>query len=146
MSEDIRVLKVASCPSLSSRSTLTYQIGCKGEEVFLSLQGNSSGGMFSDEWIRLDLFELTKDESISARSIHKHYQGKSINSAGFMMAVLKDLGLIQPLEVKSRTYKRCNPAQFKVAMQALMEAEVMPETQEEPNPISLRKKGRKTHE
>jgi hypothetical protein len=122
----MNIIKVASCPSLSNRSTLTYHIGRKGEEIYISLQGNSSGGMFSKDWIDLDRFELFKDEPISARSIHEHFQGKSINTAGFLMAVLKDLGLIQPLEEKSRTYKRCDPSPFKAAMVALSE-EATPE-------------------
>jgi hypothetical protein len=126
MTEEIRILKVASCPSLSKRSTLTYRIGREGEEIYISLQANSSGGMFSKDWIDLDRFELSKEEPISARSIHEHFQGKSINTAGFLMVVLKDLGLIQPIEDKSRTYKRCDPSPFKEAVQALSE-EATPE-------------------
>ena len=73
MNDEISILKVASCPSLSGRSILTYHIGCNGKEIYIQLQGNSSGGMFSKEWIGLDRFELSKEEPITARSIHEYF-------------------------------------------------------------------------
>ena len=144
MIEEIRILKVASCLSLSSRSTLTYHIGCNGKEIYIRLQGNSSGGMFSKEWIGLDRFELSKEQPITARSIHEYFHHKSINTSGFLMAVLKSESLIKPMEEKSRTYRRCDPTAFKTAIQALIDSDS--EVSLEPTapaPPSPKKKGRK---
>jgi hypothetical protein len=49
---DMRVLKTATCKTLSGKSTLTYQIGCTPESIIhLRISKNSGGGFFSDEWI-----------------------------------------------------------------------------------------------
>ena len=53
----IRVLKIASCPSLSGKSTLTYHVGCDAgtgaSEICFRVFGNSGGGLFSNEWVKL---------------------------------------------------------------------------------------------
>ena len=43
--EEIKVIKTASCQSLSGRSTLTYEIGCGASAVFLRLICNSGKGI-----------------------------------------------------------------------------------------------------
>ena len=40
--EEIKILKAASCPSLSGRSELTGEIGCKGDKsIFIRLTENT---------------------------------------------------------------------------------------------------------
>ena len=46
----IRVLKNDSCPSLTARSTLGYQLGLKDKsELYLRLVSNTGSGFFSKE-------------------------------------------------------------------------------------------------
>lgn len=43
---EVRLLKIATCPSLSGRSTLTYQVFCSRaeSEVFIRVTQNSGNG------------------------------------------------------------------------------------------------------
>ena len=51
----MKVLKTATCPTLSGKSRLTYQIGINPDSiVHLRISKNDGGGFFSDEWIALD--------------------------------------------------------------------------------------------
>ena len=46
------ILKTASCPSLSGKSTLTYNIGTNANaEIQFQLMANDGGGYFNDDWI-----------------------------------------------------------------------------------------------
>jgi hypothetical protein len=46
----IRLLKVASCPNNSGKSTLTYHVSCTSDnEIHLRITGNTGGGCFSPE-------------------------------------------------------------------------------------------------
>jgi hypothetical protein len=51
----MRILRIATCPSLSGRSELTYHVGCNRETNAISfrLWENSSSGMFSNTWFSL---------------------------------------------------------------------------------------------
>jgi hypothetical protein len=49
---DMRVLKTATCKTLSSKSTLTYQIGCLPDSsIHLRISDNSAAGCYSREWV-----------------------------------------------------------------------------------------------
>lgn len=124
MNEEIRVLKIGSCESLSGRSSLTYQIGSKGEEVYIRLVENSSRGLFSKEWLPIKEIKISADVPFAASSLRDLFKGKSINTPGFMVAVLRAETLIKNTEDKSRTYMGCDPMPFHSAMEELMKAEV----------------------
>jgi hypothetical protein len=143
--EEIRIVKVASCPSLSGRSTLTYHIGSKDTEIYIRIFENSEGGLFSKDWVSMDLIELSTETPITSSSLQGLFKGKSSNSPGFIMAVLKKEGLIKSPVGKSRNYMCNDPAPFKAAIVALMESEVvLEEAPETPVPTPPRqKKGRK---
>ncbi len=118
------ILKTGSCPSLSGKSTLTYHIGHKDKEVYLSLAENSKSGVLSREWISLRLMEellAAEQFSFTSRtsSLHTLYNGHSINSGGFMLAVLLKEGLVTYAEGKSRKYCRCESSTFYAAIQDL---------------------------
>ena len=51
-SAEVRVLRAATCPSLSGKSTLTYELGCDGASALqLRIAKNSGRGMFSTAWV-----------------------------------------------------------------------------------------------
>lgn len=96
---DIRVLLVETCPSLSQRSTLTFQIGVQaGDVVVIRLVANSAKGYFSKDWVSWPDVQalLTDAESLTCMTLHPLYMGQSINSCGFLLAVLRHLGVVQP--------------------------------------------------
>ena len=119
----MRILKIGSCPSLSGKSTLTYHIGHNGEEVHFRLVENSKPGVLSKEWISLQQMLASEEHSFTSRtsSLHTLYKGNSINSVGFMLAVLLREGLVDYNEGKKRSYCRCDPSGFNVAIQEFIE-------------------------
>jgi hypothetical protein len=128
--EEIRVLKMGVCPSLSGRSDLTYEIGCNSDKaIFIRLKGNTGSGMFSKAWVPLTQIALSlsaDDKPITSSTIRSLYTG-SANSVGFLLAVLKDLGLIKNIDENSRGYTRTDPKKFTAEMHALIEKEAKPQ-------------------
>ncbi len=109
------------CPSISGRSTLTYAIGRHKDTVELHLRivENSGKGMWFDGWASgkdIDAIVKGQDE-LTAKSFHALHPGKSINTGGFVLAVLKDLGLIRANEENTRLHEHVPATTFeKVAM------------------------------
>lgn len=86
------------CESLSGRSTLTYAIGRHPDgTLHLRLIGNSGGGMFCDEYVpgaEIDAVVVGHTE-LTSKSFQVLKPGRSTNTAGFVMAAIKSLGLIR---------------------------------------------------
>ena len=54
VTQDIRILKIGSCESVSRKSTLTYHVGCMADgEIHLRIYANTAAGFFSQEWLPL---------------------------------------------------------------------------------------------
>lgn len=128
--EEIIILKTASCPSLSERSTLTYEIGGKSDKsIYIRLKENDGAGMFSKEWqslAQIDLLLSADDKPITSKSMQPIFSG-SVNSAGFLLAVLKDVGLIKNIDENSRGYIRTDPQKFMSEIHALLENAEVPQ-------------------
>jgi hypothetical protein len=121
---DIRVLKAGSCPSLSGKSKLGYEIGCNpAAEIYLRIAKNSGKGYYSGAWVAWDKLHQVLGKPggkpITFNTLGPIFQGKSINTAGFLLAVLKHEGLVQPSEAYRRCYERLDPATFLGEIQAL---------------------------
>jgi hypothetical protein len=131
-SEDIsmRVLKTATCKTLSGKSTLTYQLGCNSDaEIHLRITKNSGGGFFSDEWIAFDdvyqiLKKRSEDSPIMSHFISPLLKGKSSNTSGFIMAALTHLKLLRPLPKKKRLHELLDPGPFLDTVEKLMSSDV----------------------
>ena len=93
----VRILKVSTCPSLSGRSDLTYHVGCIDEAIQLRVYQNSGKGYFNQEWIAFSHIRdaLNSQAEITAATLRPIIVGKSVNTASFFLAVLRNLGLIQ---------------------------------------------------
>ena len=51
-STEVRVLRAATCPSLSGKSKLTYELGCDDKAgLQLRIAKNSGTGYFSTSWV-----------------------------------------------------------------------------------------------
>lgn len=104
---NIRVLLVEACPSLSHRSTLAFQVGVRSDDALtLRLVANSAKGRFADDWVAWpDLAEvLQTEEALTCSTLQPLFAGKSINTGGFMLAVLRHLGVVQVGPEGSRSY------------------------------------------
>ena len=130
---DMRVLKTATCKTLSGKSTLTYRIGCLPDStVHLRIAKNDGGGYFSDEWIAFEAVqEALKDDAegaaITSIRLTPLFKGKSVNTPSFLLAVLKHLKLVRPMQGKRRHHERLDPGPFLDTVEKLMsDAEVKP--------------------
>jgi hypothetical protein len=88
--EEIKVIKTASCPSLSERSTISYEIGSKGDRQYIRLSGNSAGGLYSKDWISVSEINklLAGSPKLTSKTLQPLYDGKSSNSPGFLLACI----------------------------------------------------------
>ena len=104
----IQVLKEATCPTSSGKSTLGYQIGADNTEaIHLKVSSNDGGGFFSNEWVALADIQTAlqtwpEDQGITSMTFRKIFRGKSANTPGFLIAILVAAGLLEPMEGKSR--------------------------------------------
>lgn len=127
----IRILKIGTCPSLSGNSTLTYHLGCTEDaEIMFRVYANSAAGFFSNEWISMNSIQqvsntIPLDKPITSfLLLNTIYIGRSQNSPGFMLAVLKSEGLVVPVEGNERVYLRTDGIEFFAEVKALMESGV----------------------
>ena len=123
---DMRVLKTATCKTLSGKSTLTYQIGAMPDStVHLRISKNSGGGYFSDEWVSLDdilrvLKDRPRESPVMSHFLTRILKGKSANTSGFILAVLTHLKLSRPLPKKKRVHELLDPGPFLNQVEKLM--------------------------
>ena len=123
---EIRILKTASCPSLSGKSNLTFNIGCNAAgEVHFKVAGNDGGGYFNDDWVAQSSIQAVLDRlptgsPITSATFRSIYPSKSTNSPGFLAAVLRDIGLLQPSKDKPRCYELGSPNEFISEVNALL--------------------------
>jgi len=75
----IKIIKTKQCPSLSGKTTLTYQIGRLEQKIYLRLKENSNGGFFCKEWITVEHLRAEDQKPISSDSIQALFKGKSAN-------------------------------------------------------------------
>ena len=122
----IRVIKSDTCPSLSGRSTLTYHVGVSPESVIsIRVFANSGGGFFNRDWIEFNTLQKVLEKRSGANPITSSafgelFPGKSVNTTGFLLAVLKHMALVKPLPDKPRCYEFVDPGPWLAEMEALM--------------------------
>ena len=117
--ETTRVLKTGSCPSLSGKSKLSYEIGAGPDSgICMRITKNSGAGMFGKGWVELErVHKLVNDKPITSTTLAPLFKGGSANSAGFLLAVMKQEGLVQ---ASGRAYERLNGKAFFAEIHKLM--------------------------
>lgn len=124
----IRILKSATCPTLSGRSTLTYEIGCTTDSVtVIRLKSNSGGGIFNRNWIELAVIRSLLDEHPEDKQVMSNLllplcKGRSVNSSPFLFAVLIAEGLVAASVGKPVIYHKGDTGKFFAEVDALIAA------------------------
>lgn len=146
----MRILKIKDCASLSGRSDLTYHLGCNETgEIHIRLFGNTGKGFYSKDWTAVTLIDVllqqgSEDKPITSGSMQALFDGKSVNTAGFILAVLKSEGLIQTTPDSLRHYERLDPAAWQAGIQELIDSGVsLSELKLPPAPEVLKKGSKK---
>jgi len=123
-----RIIKIATYLTCSGKATLTYHFGCnEDKQVYIRIVANSGGGFFSDEWIKLADILATLEGApfpVTSFPLIKLFIGKSVNTPGFLLAVLKHEGLVKLLEGKIRGYEKIDPAPFMDEVNKLVSSDV----------------------
>ena len=107
----IKILKNDTCPSISGKSTLKYQIGCDADDaILLRITGSSGGGFFSNEWISFEkiralLEEHPAEKPITSIVLYPLFRGKSVNTPSFLLAALVHEKLLRPMKGKQRCHE-----------------------------------------
>jgi hypothetical protein len=146
--DPIRTLKTASCASLSDRSTLTYKIGFNPEGVIqFRVCGNTGSGFYNDEWVSLqdvqDVVDGVPDGiAITSSTFRSIYAGKSNNSSGFLLAVMKHLGLATSHTGSQRGYVFLDTVDF-IAEMGVLIAELPPLEVVKKSTLHLKAKAKK---
>ena len=124
------LLKIGRCQTVSGKSTLTYHVGCTPESVIeLRLYGNSGNGFLNQDWIPWTAIQERLEPQLGATSftsqvLHSLFSGKSLNSPGFLMAVLKAEGVVRVSTVKRRCYEPVKDSGFLTEIERLMASSV----------------------
>jgi len=103
----MEVIKTEQCPSVSGKSTLTYNIGRTDKsETQLRIFSNTGAGFFSDEWVPLKSIEeaIGKGGHFTSTALKPIIKGKFINTAAFMLAVLLHEGFVKKSTAEKRSY------------------------------------------
>ena len=104
----MKTIKERSCPGLSGNNTLTYEIGMENDESFwLRLVKSSGGGFLCKDWVAMATVIDTLRQApvpFTSYELHKLFAGKSVNTLGFVMAVLKHEGLVTPAPDKQQAF------------------------------------------
>ena len=120
--DPIEVICTGTCESLSGRSDLSFAIGRHTEDgtLLLAITGNSGGGMWCKDWCSAsDIQDAVLGESgLTAKSFHQLHAGRSINTGGFILAALKELGLIRASEQNSRLHEHSPSSTFEKVVSA----------------------------
>mgnify|MGYP000856101061 CR=1 FL=1 len=126
----LRILKVGRCPTVSGKSTLTYHVGCTAESAIqIRLYANSGNGFLNQDWIPWTAIQerlkpQSGESTFTSQVLHALFRGKSLNSPGFLMAVLKAEGVVKPSTVKRRCYEATKDARFLAEIERLMASAV----------------------
>ena len=124
----MRILKIASCPTSSGKTSLTYHISCTTDkDIQFRIVANTGGGLFSPEWISLSAILPAFEQApfpLTSFPLINLYQGKSTNTPAFLMAALKNEGLVRNLEGKVRGYEIVDSKLFLDEMNALMALDI----------------------
>lgn len=122
--DPIEVIHSGTCESLSGCSDLTFAIGRYTEDgtLHLAITGNSGGGMWCKDFCRASAIQdvVLGESGLTAKSFHQLHAGRSINTGGFILAALRELGLIRANEENTRVHEHVPGTTFEKVVAAYM--------------------------
>lgn len=104
----IKTLKKSTVPTLSGKSSITYELGQDtSKELYYRVTQNDGGGFFSAEWIAWNKIKkaIEEVEPITSICLRPLFNGKSVNSSGFLLAVFVAEDIIVALPKKTRHFE-----------------------------------------
>lgn len=121
-----RILKIGTCQSLSGRTAITYHLGVRdNNDVCFRVWDTSGKGVFSKEWVCASAIQkvLGQHTLLAAPTLLPVFAiGRSVNTAGFLLAVLKHEGLVALSEDEPHKYVRVQSDKFVTETAALIKS------------------------
>jgi len=122
----LRILKSGTCPSLSGKSKLSYEFAAgPTSDLQVRIARNTGGGYFSDQWVKWERLQGVLDKNgakpITCHTLGPLFKGQSVNTPGFLLAVLKHEGLVQASEEQPRCYERVDGKAFIAELKVLLD-------------------------
>lgn len=115
------VLHSSECPSLTMRSRLSYELGQDAsQQVHIRVTRNTGRGYVKPAWVPLSALELLirAEERFTRAAVLDLFRGTSINGAGFVMAVLRQEGVIEAVEEVRHAYRYLGSAALRERLDA----------------------------
>ena len=115
LDDSMTVVKTGNCDTITRKSKLTYQIGTLPDgEVYFRIHKNSGNGFFSREWVSLAdiqnvLGKTPVGKPVTAIMLDTLFKGRSVNTPGFLLAVLVHEKLLLPMKGKKRSHEPVDP-------------------------------------
>ena len=105
---DIAIVSTVKTKTVTGRSDLTYHLGRDDADTpYIRIWQNSGNGYFSSEWLPLGaIIEILESRggSFSSTALEPLFSGKSVNTPGFLVAVLLKEKVLELEPGKSRKY------------------------------------------
>lgn len=124
--DPIEAIYTGECSSLSERSILTYAFGRHAEDgtLHLAITGNSGGGMWCKDWASASAIQdvVLGESGLTAKAFHCIHSGRSINTGGFILAALRDIGLIRVNSENSRLHEHVPTTTLESLVMACIQA------------------------
>jgi hypothetical protein len=120
-----KIIKTATTQSLSGACDLEYQLGLsESGDRCLRINSSTGTGLYSHQWISLDeAWKCLTDWDhgpVTALALFPLWKYRSINTAGFVLAILASLELLTTSEEKKRHWDLVSEDQYQATVQALM--------------------------
>jgi hypothetical protein len=124
--ESMNVVRTATTDTLTRKSKLTYQIGTLPDgEVYVRIYKNSGNGFFSNEWVSLQDIQKTiggmpAGKPVTAIVLSDLFEGRSVNTPGFMLSALVEETLLVPMQGRKRSHEPVSPEEFRERIQPMV--------------------------
>jgi hypothetical protein len=131
--------------SISGRADLVASIGRNKVDgsLQLALVSSSGNGVFCKDYCSASAIQdvVLGEGELTAKSFHVLHAGRSINTGGFILAALRELGLIRPNEENTRVHEHVPGTTFEKVVSAYM---AQAKSAKEVKPVPQEAAGRKT--
>lgn len=119
-------IKTSTCPSLTDTSKISYKIASDtSSAIHLQILKNSNTGKFSEEWIAYsDAKAALPIGSFSSAPLRNLYRNKSLNTPGFLLAVMLHEGVVEREPGKRMLFRFKSDEAFLADIQELVAAKI----------------------
>jgi hypothetical protein len=127
--DELSIVNSGACWSLSGNTKINYEFGVsEAGELQVRIAGTSGKGTFSKGWVSMKAVQQVLagggSSPIAYNALQPLYGGQSINTAGFLLAVLLHVGLVERSTENPRCYQPLSGEKFFASIKGTATAKV----------------------